>query len=100
MEKDTQTLSKTQGGLLLLPIAFGKGPVLLNQASPTKNYILGKLVQPGIASLDLTLTSDPKLEGYQVQIDPMDLQTFHLGPAEIMLTTKDGIIQKPITIDA
>lgn len=98
---DTQTLSKTQGGLLhlVLPSTNGKGPTILNQTSITEYYILGKLVQAGVASLDLILAPASQAGDYQAQVNPTDLQAFQLGPAEIDLTTPDGVITKPITID-
>lgn len=65
--------------------------ISLNQPSSTEYYILAKLVQPGVASLDLVLTSQIPFEQFQAMLSPQDLASFQVGAAQIEITSTDGM---------
>lgn len=101
--KETKMVSKTQGGTLeiYLPNTAGNGMIVLNQTSDIFYYALAKLVQPGVASIDLVLSLDQATGPYyyKASVTAQDLGMFQTGPAEIHVTTPEGVITKPITIN-
>ena len=101
--KETKRVSKSQGGTLkiYLPDTAKKGTIVLNQTSATSYYVVAKLVQQGVASIDLVLSPDPDTGPYyyQASVTAQDLSMLQTEPAEIDVTTPDGVIIKPITID-
>ena len=100
MEQETEHIEKQKGGEVHMIVLSTKDrkQIVLNQTSNEHYYIVAKLIQTGIASLDLILEPEATPTHYQARVAPGALQKFQLGPAEIELTTPDGTLYKPITL--
>lgn len=85
----TSTLSQSKGGTLAfsLPPAESGPPVVLNQPSATEAYVLGKLVQSGVASLDLTLQAGQSPGYFEASVSPQMLTPFQVGSLTLQITT-------------